>query len=372
MPTVPTCASHRPADREAGARGADPGARPVAAALLPWYDRHARSLPWRRPPGASRGGGRPDPYRVWLSEIMLQQTTVAAVAPRYGRFLAVWPDVESLARASEADVLREWAGLGYYSRARNLHACAREVVARHGARFPRTAKGLRALPGVGEYTAAAVAAIAFGEAAPVVDGNVERMVSRVAALPVPPARAKAEVRRIVGTWVPADRPGDFAQATMDLGATICTPRSPACAVCPLLGLCDAQGAGEPERYPVKAPRKERPARVGAAFVARRSDGALLMTRRPARGLLGGTASVPMSDWSARADGDTGAARAPLAADWRAAGVAEHGFTHFSLTLHVHAATVEAAAPEGHWWSADPEREGLTTLVRRVLEVADAA
>ena len=361
MPPLPMT---QPIDVDAAAE------RDVAAPLLAWYDRHARTLPWRVPPERSRGGERADPYRVWLSEVMLQQTTVAAVAPRYARLLDTWPDVKSLAAARQEDVLRAWAGLGYYSRARNLHACARAVVAEHGGRFPGTAAGLRALPGVGDYTAAAVAAIAFGEAVPVVDGNVERVVSRLVALPVPPVKAKAAIRRLVGAWVPPDRPGDFAQATMDLGATVCTPRAPACAICPLMHACDARAAGEPERYPVKAPKKVRPARRGAAFFARRADGAVLMTRRPDTGALAGTVSLPMSGWSSRADGATGAEAAPFPADWRHAGTAEHGFTHFSLALEVHVATLDGEAPEGCWWSHDPEDEGLTTLVRRVLEVAD--
>ena len=342
----------------------------IAAPLVEWYDRHARSLPWRVPPARSKAGERPDPYAVWLSEVMLQQTTVAAVAPRYERLLALWPDVRALADAGEEAVLREWAGLGYYSRARNLYACARTVVEEHGGSFPRTATELRALPGIGDYTAAAIAAIAFGEAVPVIDGNVERVVARLTALERPPARAKTEIREWVARAVLKERPGDFAQATMDLGATVCTPRSPACVVCPLVSLCAAARSGEPERWPLKLPKKVRPTRKGAAYVARRSDGALLMTRRPEGGTLAGTPAVPMSEWSSRRDGAMDGSAAPVSTDWREAGTARHGFTHFEIELTVLTARYEGEPPEGCWWSPDPETEGLTTLMRRVLEAVD--
>ena len=338
----------------------------IADALLHWYDRNARSLPWRVPPGSAE---RADPYRVWVSEVMLQQTGTKVVAPRFERFVARWPTVRALAAASVDEVMGEWAGLGYYSRARNLHACASAVVNEHGGRFPETYDGLRALPGLGDYTAAAVAAIAFGQPVPVVDGNVERIVSRVVALDRPPKAAKREVRETVEAWVPADRPGDFAQATMDLGATVCTPRSPACLHCPIHAHCRAVAEGDPARFPVKAPTGKRPTRRGAAFVARRPDGAVLLTRRPPSGLLGGTVSVPMSEWSSRADGKTDSTAAPFPADWTLAGTAEHGFTHFTIRLDVWTAATGRDAPDGCWWSDDPEAEGVTTLLRRVLVAA---
>lgn len=337
----------------------------IAADLLAWYDVHARRLPWRAPPNSSK---RSDPYAVWLSEVMLQQTTVKAVIPYHERFLERWPTVRDMATATEADVMSEWAGLGYYSRARNLHACARVVVEEHGGEFPRTARGLRALPGVGDYTSASIAAIAFGEPVAVVDGNVERVVSRLVMLDVPPVKAKRRVRDLVQGWVPADRPGDFAQATMDLGATICTPRKPVCALCPIAAHCEAFKNGDPLAYPVKIAKKSRPLRRGAAFVARRTDGATLLTRRPAQGLLGGTVSVPMTDWSSRQDGETGSDAAPFEANWQLRGQATHGFTHFEIMLDVFTVTIDVEAPPGMWWSDDPEREGLTTLLRRVLAV----
>jgi A/G-specific adenine glycosylase len=345
----------------------------TAQALLSWYDGNARKLPWRVPPAESRAGVRPDPYRVWLSEVMLQQTTVEAVKPFFARFIAAWPDLPSLAAAESDDVMRAWAGLGYYSRARNLVACAKMVSEKHGGRFPETEAALRRLPGLGAYTAAAVAAIAFGERAAVVDGNVERIVARLAALPRPPAQAKAPVRGFVLALTPEKRPGDFAQGMMDLGATICTPRRPACILCPFRDICLARLSGAPAAYPVKAPKKEKPLRLGAAFVAVRRDGAVLLTKREPNGLLGGMAGLPTSAWSARADGDATAAAAPFAAQWRKAGEAEHGFTHFTLRLAVYRADgVETAkAPPGHWWSkpAEIETEALPTVMRKALRCA---
>ena len=338
-------------------------------ALLEWYDAHSRLLPWRVGPGASESA---DPYRVWISEIMLQQTGVKVVVPRFERFVGRWPTVDALAAASVDDVVGEWAGLGYYSRARNLHACASLVMEKHGGRFPSTERELLALPGIGDYTAAAIAAIAFGHPVAVVDGNVERIVARVLTLERPPKAVARLVKEAVGAWVPADRPGDFAQATMDLGAMICRPRSPACLACPISSRCLGCRSGAPERWPVREAKRQRPSRVGAAFVATRPDGAVLLTRRAPRGLLGGTVSVPMTAWSSRSDGATAVDEAPLPADWRLRGVATHGFTHFDIALDVWTAVTNAAAPEGHWWSADPEAEGVTTLLGRVLDVARAS
>ena len=341
-----------------------------AARLLAWYDRHHRDLPWRVPPAALRRGERPDPYRVWLSEIMLQQTTVEAVKPFFRAFVEKWPTVGALAAASADDVMKAWAGLGYYSRARNLKACA-EVVAAAGA-FPDSHAGLIALPGIGPYTAAAIASIAFDLAEPVVDGNVERVVSRLERIDTPLPTAKPAIRTAVAAMMPDTRPGDFAQAMMDLGATICTPRKPACILCPINEDCAALAAGDPELYPVKAEKKPRPARVGAAFVAVRNDGAVLLRQREARGLLGGMTEVPMSDWTARQHGETGPDAAPFPAAWRSCGSVGHIFTHFSLELTVWRADgVEIPAPEGWWWSAPEElaSEALPTVIKRALEAA---
>lgn len=343
----------------------------IAALLLAWYDKHHRELPWRVSPVAAAKGRRPDPYHVWLSEIMLQQTTVEAVKPYFRKFLEKWPDAGSLAAASEDDVLKAWAGLGYYSRARNLKKCADLLAADHGSRFPDTEDGLRRLPGIGDYTAAAVAAIAFGRPAAVVDGNVERVVTRLRAIAEPLPDAKATVKDFVRLHVPANRPGDFAQAMMDLGATICTPRRPSCMLCPVNGACAALAAGDPEFYPVKAPKAKKPQRVGAAFVAV-CDGAILLRKRPTSGLLGGMSEVPTTGWTARTDGDTTTGSAPFPAPWRKAGSITHVFTHFALELLVYTAEAgEPAAPAGHWWArlADLHNEALPTVMKKAIEAA---
>ena len=266
---------------------------PQPTALLAWYDRHRRALPWRAAPGE-----RADPYRVWLSEIMLQQTTVKAVAPYYARFLARWGDVRALAAAPLEEVLKAWAGLGYYARARNLHACARAVVERHGGEFPASEAALRALPGIGAYTAAAIAAIAFDVPASPVDGNVERVIARLFAVEAPLPGAKPELRRLARELTPQRRAGDFAQAMMDLGATICTPKKPACALCPWNEGCAAHARGDAETFPRRTPKREGALRRGAAFVARRADGFVLVRTRPAKGLLGGMTEVPTTEWAA--------------------------------------------------------------------------
>lgn len=344
----------------------------MAARLLAWYDAHHRDLPWRVPPGRIARGERPDPYSVWLSEIMLQQTTVEAVKPYFARFLARWPSVEALAGAEVDDVMKAWAGLGYYSRARNLKACAEAVAAAHGGRFPDSEAALRALPGIGAYTAAAVAAIAFGRPAAVVDGNVERVVSRLHAISTPLPAAKSEIRAHVEAMLPPDRPGDFAQAMMDLGATLCSPKRPKCMLCPVNEDCAALGEGEPERYPVKAPRKEKPLRRGAAFIALRGDGAVLLRKRAGSGLLAGMAEPPTSAWTARADGGTGPEAAPFPADWRPAGTIAHVFTHFELRLDIWRAEVSGlAALPGWWWSppADLDGEALPTVMKKAIAAA---
>jgi A/G-specific adenine glycosylase len=319
----------------------------IASLLLEHYSLHARALPWRAPPGAATM----DPYRVWLSEVMLQQTTVATVTPRFARFVERWPTIDALAAADEAEVLHEWAGLGYYARARNLIACAKAVAARGG--FPSTEAGLRGLPGLGAYTAAAVAAIAFGERAVVVDTNVERVVARLFAIARPVAEARAELRTLTDRITPDERAGDFAQAMMDLGATICRPRAPRCGECPVRPECAAFASGAPEAFPAAKVRKARPHRFGTAWWTER-DGALWLVRRPAKGLLGGMAALPGPAW-----GDVRGTAPALA-------TVSHGFTHFTLELAIAA----RAAPEGEgWWqSIDSIGDaGLPTLYRHAVE-----
>jgi A/G-specific adenine glycosylase len=343
---------------------------PQAADLIAWYDRHRRKLPWRALPGET-----PDPYRIWLSEIMLQQTTVTAVAPYFARFTARWRDVRALAAAPLDDVLKLWAGLGYYARARNLHACARAVVERHGGHFPESEAELRALPGIGTYTAAAIAAIAFDAPAAAVDGNVERVVARLFALEQELPAAKAEIRRRTACIVPAERAGDFAQALMDLGATICTPKKPACALCPWMEHCAARRRGDPETFPLKAPKKTGRLRRGAAFVAVRADGAVLVRTRAPKGLLGGMTEVPTTEWTHDFAEDSALAAAPVMSRaksrWRRLpGVVTHVFTHFPLELAVYIANVPAgtSAPAGMRWvpRADLPGEALPNLMRKVL------
>ncbi len=326
----------------------------LRAALLDWYDAHARPLVWR-----ATGGARPDPYRVWLSEVMLQQTTTVHAAPYFTAFTTRWPTVFDLAAAGDAEVMAAWAGLGYYARARNLLACARAVARDHGGVFPDSEAGLLALPGVGPYTAAAVAAIAFGRAANVVDGNVERVMARLFAVETPLPAAKPELRRLAGALVADDRPGDWAQALMDLGATVCRPGRPVCHACPLTGFCAAFQLGAPERWPLKSPKPERPRRHGVAWVLRDDAGRVALVRRPDKGLLGGMLGLPTSDWGAPAD-----PAPPAAAEWRDAGAVEHVFTHFALTL-----SVRAGEGEGDflWTAPDEARTALPTVFRKALE-----
>jgi A/G-specific adenine glycosylase len=322
-------------------------------------------------------GEAPDQYRVWLSEIMLQQTTVKAVLPRYDLFLRRWPDVQALARAELGEVLAAWAGLGYYARARNLHACAREIADRHGGRFPEDEAGLRKLPGIGDYTAAAIAAIAFGARATPVDGNIERVVARLFAVTTPLPGAKPEIRALAEMLPPDARPGDFAQAMMDLGATLCTPRRPACGLCPVRPDCLGYAEGIAEALPYRVEKGERPVRRGATFVAIRADGAVLLRERPPRGLLGGMLETPSSPWDE--PGPKGSSlrdHAPLKADWRKLpGLVEHTFTHFHLELDVYRAEVgadaapkRAAEPERCLWLRPRQLAGaaLPSLMRKVL------
>ncbi|MFY7781168.1 MAG: A/G-specific adenine glycosylase [Tagaea sp.] len=343
----------------------------LATALLAWYDRHARDLPWR-----AKRGVRPDPYRVWLSEIMLQQTTVVTVGPYYAAFLARWPDVTALARADLDDVLAAWAGLGYYARARNLHKCARTVADTLGGVFPDTEDGLRALPGVGPYTAAAIAAIAFDRPAAVVDGNVERVIARVFAIETPLPQAKSEIRAAVAGLVPEDRPGDFAQATMDLGATVCTPRAPQCLLCPWKLACRARAAGAAEAYPKRKAKAKRPLKRAVAFVLFDGEGSVWLRKRAAAGLLGGMFEVPSSEWKAGTPDESEARRAaPAAVAWRAAsGSVRHGFTHFELEFAVWTAKTKSRDLEGGRWVGldDLDSVALPTLMRKTIAHAVAA
>jgi len=317
---------------------------PKSKDLLAWYDRHRRRLPWRALPGEAA-----DPYAVWLSEIMLQQTTVAAVKPYYENFLARWPTVEDLAAAPVAEVMAAWAGLGYYARARNLHKCAGVVAADHGGRFPDTEEDLRALPGIGPYTAAAIAAIAFGHRAVVVDGNVERVMARLFAVTEPLPQSKDHLRARAASLTPHRRAGDYAQGVMDLGATVCTPKSPACVICPWAAACAARKLGIAETLPRKAKKAETPLKRGIAFWMVRADGCVALQRRPPKGLLGGMTEVPGSTWitekgRAKTWSDVEAQAAPpVKATWRALpGLVTHVFTHFRLELSVRAADLTAA------------------------------
>ena len=345
------------------------------ALLLAWYDRHRRKLPWRPP-----AGERADPYRVWLSEIMLQQTTVKAVGPYFEKFVARWPDVTALARASLDDVLRMWAGLGYYSRARNLYACAVAVAREHAGAFPDTEAGLRALPGIGPYTAAAIAAIAFDRRTMPVDGNIERVVSRLFAVEQELPQAKPRIQQLAATLLgpsragdEKSRAGDSAQALMDLGASICTPKTPACALCPLSDECAARARGDQETFPRKLAKKTGAPRRGAAFVVTRGD-ELLVRSRPEKGLLGGMTEVPGSEWRAAQQDKAALKQAPVlkgVSRWhRKTGVVTHVFTHFPLELVVYTAKVPARtrAPEGMRWVpiATLAGEALPNVMRKVV------
>ncbi|WP_132955705.1 A/G-specific adenine glycosylase [Rhizobium sp. BK251] len=344
----------------------------LSSLLLAWYDRHHRDLPWRITPGRAARGARPDPYDVWLSEVMLQQTTVQAVKPYFENFLRRWPSVTDLAAAPSEDVMAAWAGLGYYARARNLKKCAEAVAHDHGGRFPDTEDGLKSLPGIGDYTAAAVAAIAFDRPAAVMDGNVERVISRLYAISQPLPGAKPLMKEKVAALTPQGRPGDFAQGMMDLGATICTPKRPACSLCPFRDYCQALRQADPESFPVKAAKKERPVRVGAAFVAVTAAGDILLRRRIETGLLGGMTEIPTTAWTARIDGETSPDAAPFAADWQACGSVAHVFTHFELRLSIYR-TVVTAAPhiDGAWWEpvTNLENQALPTVMKKAITQA---
>ena len=344
----------------------------ASAALLPWYDAHARDLPWRIAPQALAKGARPDPYRIWLSEVMLQQTTVAAVRAYFHDFTTRWPDVDALAAADDATVMGAWAGLGYYARARNLLKCARVVAQEHGGRFPSDEAGLLTLPGIGPYTAAAIAAIAFDRPAAVMDGNVERVLARLFAVEVPLPSAKPILKDLAARLTPAQRPGCYAQAVMDLGATICTPRSPACGICPLRVMCRASAVGIAAELPRKAPKKRVPTRHGIAYLVRRADGAMLLETRPETGLLGGMLGWPGSDWA-----ETPPAEAPpLATVWHdPAREVRHTFTHFHLRLALRLACVgqDATPDRGEFLPRAIFRPAnLPTVMRKAWDLAQGA
>jgi A/G-specific adenine glycosylase len=342
----------------------------ISEHLLAWYDRNARDLPWRLPPGSALPGDPAWPYRVWLSEVMLQQTTVAAVKPYFAKFLAIWPTVEALATASDDDVMAAWAGLGYYSRARNLLKCARAVAAQGG--FPSTEAELRSLPGLGDYTAAAIAAIAFGRRAVVVDANVERVVARLFAIPEPLPGARKAIRAAAATITPERRAGDFAQAMMDLGSHVCTTRAPRCLLCPLASACKGRKAGEPESLPVKPPKKQVPERRGTAFWITRARGTQVwLVTRPPEGMLGGMRALPDDGWSAQGDGS---GKVPLGGEWQRLGTVRHGFTHAHLTLEVLALeTLSQPRGAGQWWPVEQIGEaGLATLFAKAAQLPLAA
>ena len=337
--------------------------------LLKWYDCHARELPWRVSPSARAAGLLPDPYRIWLSEIMLQQTTVAAVKAYFLKFTALWPTVVDLAAAEDADVMAAWAGLGYYARARNLLKCARVIVAEHGGTFPADRAALQNLPGIGPYTSAAIAAIAFDHAETVVDGNVERVMARLFDLHAPLPKSKGALTACAASLTPAARPGDYAQAVMDLGATICTPKLPRCGLCPWHDICAARKAGTAAELPKKLPKLKKPTRFGTAYVARRNDGAVLLEKRPERGLLGGMLGWPGSEWRETLP----EAIPPISADWvEAPGEVRHTFTHFHLRLRVMVAKVDGLQTNQKFTAADDFRPAdLPTLMRKIWSTAAA-
>ena len=342
----------------------DSDIKAMRAAILAWYDAEGRTLPWRVRPEDRVRGARPEAYAVWLSEVMLQQTTIAHGTPYWRKFLSLYPTVEDLAAAPLDEVLTHWAGLGYYARARNLHKCAK-IIAEAG-EWPTTRAGLIQLPGIGDYTASTIAAICFDEPTTIVDGNVERVMARLHAVETPVPKARPELKRLAAVLSDPDRPGDYGQAVMDLGATVCTPRSPGCLLCPWQGWCVARREGEPERYPVKAKKRAVPEKRGHAWVALK-NGDVWLRRRPEDGLLGGMMEVPTGEWAAEAP----EAAPPLPADWtRQPAPVRHVFSHFALTLEVWVGEVEAMPGEGGWVAVDAlDGEALPSLFRKVLKGA---
>ena len=342
----------------------------AAGVLLKWYDRHARDLPWRTPPQGTGPARHTNPYHVWLSEVMLQQTTVAAVRGYFLRFTALWPNIHALASAPQAQVMAEWAGLGYYARARNLHKCAQTIVADHAGQFPSSRDALQSLPGIGPYTAAAIAAIAFDQPVCVVDGNVERVMARLFAVRTPLEKAKKVLRRHAENLTPRHRPGDYAQAVMDLGATVCTPKSPRCKACPWQNNCKGRKLGLEATLPRRTPKKKKPIRHGICYVVRRADGAYLLERRPPKGLLGGMLGWPGSSW-----GSTAQEQPPLMAHWHDPGIeVRHTFTHFHLRLTMRLAHVpmDAKPDTGNFLGTDEFQPGaLPTVMRKVFDAGES-
>lgn len=344
--------------------------------LLDWYDANARQMPWRIMPADGKNGVFQDPYYTWLSEVMLQQTQVVTVREYFLKFTTKWPSVQDLANADEEDVLKAWAGLGYYSRARNLKKCADLIVAEYGGKFPDSVEELIKLPGIGDYTASAISSIAYGKAVPVVDGNVERVITRLYKIEIPIPEAKPKIRKITNTLLDKNRAGDFAQAMMDLGATICTPKKPNCDGCPVIEKCKAYKIGDMERFPIKLPKKAKPTRKGAAFVIVNSDGAIYLQKRKSSGLLAGMSEVPTTDWNSNQDGALGSGAAPkiyvMKHDWQACKPIRHTFTHFHLELEVWAIKHENLIGNG-WWSMADEiaDEALPTVFRKVIKSAQS-
>ncbi len=347
-------------------------ARTAAQEILAWYDANARKMPWRVPPLDRLAGVAADPYRVWLSEVMLQQTRVAAVTPYFQAFTARWPTVDALARADDAHVMAAWAGLGYYARARNLLRCARVVTYEHDCMFPDTVEGLRQLPGIGPYTAAAIAAVAFDRVATVVDGNVERVMARLHDCHTPLPVAKPALRAMAEAMTPQVRPGDYAQAVMDLGATICTPRRPSCGLCPWRTRCKAHHQGTEVLLPRRTGKKAKPTRYGIAYLAQRPDGAVLLERRPPSGLLGGMLAWPTTNWVEASV--SVAPSVPIAAEWEDTGLdALHTFTHFHLVLRIYTARTEGQPHRGEWLPRDLYNPSeLPTLMQKVWSMGSAS
>lgn len=342
--------------------------RTLSHRLLQWYTVSAREMPWRTMPNEHANGMRSNPYRVWLSEIMLQQTQVATVREYFLKFIGKWPSVGDLAAADLEDILKAWAGLGYYSRARNLKKCADLIVAEYGGEFPKTYDALIKLPGIGDYTASAIASIAFDEPVPVIDGNVERVMSRHHRIENTFPEAKAETRELLLKTLSKEKPGEFAQAMMDLGATICTPKNPACSLCPINEDCVGFKNGDADTFPRKKAKLKKPKRVGAAFVIENSSGAVFLCKRPDSGLLASMTQVPTTDWDSRNDGATGETALPFPSDWRNVGTAKHVFTHFELELEVWVTRADNAPIENGWWCKKEilEEEAVPTVMRKVL------
>ncbi|WP_332065917.1 A/G-specific adenine glycosylase [Bartonella sp. CB189] len=341
----------------------------ISLRLLSWYDQQHRHLPWRITPKEQMKGVYPDPYKVWLSEIMLQQTTVEAVKPYFQKFLTLWPNLSSLAKASQDDIMKAWAGLGYYTRARNLKNCAQQLIKDYAGQFPQSVKALRTLPGIGDYTAAAIAAIAFNHPVAVVDGNVERVVTRLFAITSILPKAKAEIKEKTQKITSLNRPGDFAQAMMDLGATICTPRNPSCLLCPLHNLCQAAKMQATESFPVKAPKKKRRSKTGVAFVVLNENNQIYLEKRQGNKLLGGMTQIPNN---IGIDNENGLQNAPFSANWQFKGQITHIFTHFSLKLDIYYTNGIYEMKNKNGWWCDVHHlaeEALPTVMKKAISTA---